>query len=165
MDNKHVGWIIIGMAALMIIIVFLYSAALKDIVSSSCTAVGHGDSCPMYETITKQNYLAFTIIGILVIFGVILITTKPNEKIVVKKIKERIVAERKPVDYTRLNNEEKHLVKLLEEADGGIFQSDLVDKSGYGKVRVTRILDKLEGRQVIERKRRGMSNFVVLKNS
>ena len=54
MDNKHVGWIIIGMAALMIIIVFLYSAALKDIVSSSCTAVGHGDSCPMYETITKQ---------------------------------------------------------------------------------------------------------------
>ena len=117
----------------------------------------------MYETITKQNYLAFTIIGILVIFGVILITTKPNEKIVVKKIKERIVAERKPVDYTKLNNEEKHLVKLLEEADGGIFQSDLEDKSGSGKVRLTRILDKLEGRQIVERKRRGMSNFVVLR--
>ena len=32
------------------------------------------------------------------------------------------------------------------------------------KVKVTRILDKLEGRGLVERKRRGMTNVVMLKN-
>ena len=44
-----------------------------------------------------------------------------------------------------------------------IFQSDLVEKTEFDKVKVSRILDKLEGRQLIERKRRGMTNVVVLK--
>jgi len=39
-----------------------------------------------------------------------------------------------------------------------------MEKLGIGKVGITRLLDKLEAKQIIERKRRGMSNIVVLKN-
>ena len=62
-----------------------------------------------------------------------------------------------------LDKEEKVIIKALENADGTIFQSDLVEKTQFGKVKVSRILDRLEGRGLLERKRRGMTNVVVLK--
>jgi uncharacterized membrane protein len=62
-----------------------------------------------------------------------------------------------------LNEEEKKAIVLLKEADGTMFQSDLVDKSGFTKVKITRILDVLEGKRLVERKRRGMTNVVILK--
>ena len=66
-----------------------------------------------------------------------------------------------------MKGEEKKLYELTEGAGGAIFQADLVEKSGFSKVKVSRILDKLEGRGLIERKRRGMTNMVVInmKNS
>jgi uncharacterized membrane protein len=39
-----------------------------------------------------------------------------------------------------------------------------MEKLGVGKVGITRLLDKLEAKQLIERKRRGMNNVVVLRN-
>ena len=54
------------------------------------------------------------------------------------------------------------MIRAREKSNGTIFQSDLVEKSDFSKVKVSRILDKLEGRQLIERKRRGMTNVVVL---
>ena len=46
-----------------------------------------------------------------------------------------------------------------------MFQADLIDKSGLGKVKISRILDRLEGKGLIERKRRGMNNIVVFKEN
>jgi uncharacterized membrane protein len=62
-----------------------------------------------------------------------------------------------------LSEEEKLIVNLLKESEGTIYQSELVDKTGFTKVKVTRILDRLEGKKIIERKRRGMTNIVILK--
>ena len=44
-----------------------------------------------------------------------------------------------------------------------MFQSSLVNETKLSKVKVTRILDRLEGKSLIERKRRGMSNVIILK--
>ena len=59
-----------------------------------------------------------------------------QEKIIFKKIKEKIETRRKTIDYSKLDKEEKVLVKVIEEAEGTIFQSDLVEKSGFDKVKV-----------------------------
>lgn len=61
------------------------------------------------------------------------------------------------------NPEEKMLVSLIIEKGGTIFQSQLVEKSGYSKTKVSLILDKLEAKKILERRRHGMSNAVVLK--
>ena len=45
-----------------------------------------------------------------------------------------------------------------------MFQPDLMEKLEIGKVKTTRLLDKLEAKQLIERKRRGMNNLVVLRD-
>ena len=44
-----------------------------------------------------------------------------------------------------------------------IFQADLIEKTGFGKAKMTRILDRLEGKGFVERKRRGMTNVVVIR--
>ena len=96
----------------------------------------------------------------MIIFGLLLIFSKPNEKLVVKKIKEKKI-ERK-VDLSSFRPEEKQVYNLVKE-NGAIFQADLIEKTGFSKARMTRIVDKLEGSSLVERKRRGMTNVVVLK--
>ena len=77
-----------------------------------------------------------------------------------RKIKER----KKKIDFSNIDKDEKKIVDLLLQEDNAMFQADLMEKLGIGKVKTTRILDKLEAKQIIERKRRGMNNIVILKN-
>ena len=61
------------------------------------------------------------------------------------------------------NADEKRIVKIIIDQGGTLFQSGLVEKSGYSKSKVSLILDRLEAKRILERKRRGMTNAVVLK--
>ena len=61
------------------------------------------------------------------------------------------------------NPDEQKIVSLIIEEGGTIFQSQLVDRSGYSKSKVSLILDRLEAKKIVERKRHGMSNAIVLK--
>ena len=70
---------------------------------------------------------------------------------------------KKKLDLGGLDKKEKDLVKLLQKENGGMFQADLMEKMEIGKVKTTRLLDKLEAKQIVERKRRGMTNIVVMK--
>lgn len=164
MENKQVGYIIIGMAAVLAAIVFLFNRALTSIVATSCS---HGVTCPMYGDIRTQTIISLAIIGIIVIIGIVLIFNKQKEKIIIKtkKVKDEVAEaqkEQKDENIKLLDSEEKAIYEILMK-EGSMFQADLVDKSGFGKVKVTRILDKLEGRSLLERKRRGFNNIIILK--
>ena len=158
MENKNVGYLIVGIAAVFLVIIFLFQSALREIVYLSCSM--DELSCAMYESIDKQTYLSLSILGLLIIFGFVLIFTKPKEKIIVKKIKEK----KKKLDLSKLDKKEKEVIEILEKENGTIFQAELMEKLETGKVGLTRLLDKLESKQIIERKRRGMNNVVVLRD-
>lgn len=59
--------------------------------------------------------------------------------------------------------DEKALYQLIIENNGTMFQGELVDLSGFTKSKVSLVLDRLEARKKVERKRYGMSNIVQLK--
>ena len=162
MKNKNVGYLITGISIVIGVIVLIFNVGLKNIVGETCT---HGPTCSMYDTIAVQTWVSLAIAGLVFVIGLFLIFNKEEVKIITKTKTKKIHVEkqRKPIDYSKLSKEEKVLVKIIEDADGTIFQSDLVEKSEFSKVKVSRILDKLEGRQILERKRRGMTNVVVLK--
>jgi uncharacterized membrane protein len=140
------------------VIIFLFQGALKDIVSLSC-GIEHGEFCPMAQTINQQTYLALGIVGILIVLGFVLIFSKPEERIIIKKVKER----KKKIDKSKLDSDERKVVSFLEKENGAVFQKTLMEKLEIGKVKTTRLLDKLEAKQIVERKRRGMNNIVVLR--
>ncbi len=157
MENKHVGFIVIGIAVVLIFIIFLFQGALNDIVTATCSM--ETTACPMTESINKQTYLALGVVGILLILGLVMVFNKPKERVIIKNIKEK----RKKLDLSGLDAKEREVIALLEKENGTIFQADLMERLGSGKVGITRLLDKLEAKQIIERKRRGMNNVVVLK--
>ena len=62
-----------------------------------------------------------------------------------------------------LRNGEKEIYKVVLESDGVVQQSTIVEETDLSKSHVSRKLDVLESRELVERKRRGMGNVVVLK--
>src|SRR3989344_5875348 len=157
MENKNVGFLILGISAVIIVIIFLFNSSLKEIVDATCLAE-HGSSCPMYSSIKQQTYLSFSIVAILIIISLVLIFSKQSEKIIIKKVKEKI--QKKKIDISGLRLEDKQVFKLVQE-NSAIFQAELIEKTGFGKAKVSRIIDRLEGRGLVERKIRGMTNVVV----
>jgi len=156
MKNRNVGYLIIGIAIIMAIIVFLFNNVIKENIGLTCT---HGPTCAMYTDLNIQTWISLVVVGIILIIGLFLVFAKESEKIVVKKVKEP----KKKIDLGGLDEKEKQAVKLIQR-EGTIFQADLMERLGIGKVGLTRLLDKLEAKQIIERKRRGMNNIVILKD-
>jgi len=159
MKNKNVGFLIIGIAIVMAVIVLLFNGVIKENIGLTCS---HGPSCEMYTDLRIQTWISLIIVGVVFIIGLFLIFAKESEKIILKT-KTRTIKEKRKINLDNLDSEEKNIVKILQEENGAIFQRTLMEKLGIGKVGMTRILDKLEAKQIIERKRRGMNNIVVLK--
>ncbi len=156
MKNRNVGWLIIGISIVIGIIILIFNLGLRNIVGQTCS---HGPSCSMYDTISVQTWISMAIAGLILVIGLFLIFSKEETRIITKTIKER----KKKIQVEGLDKDEKELVKILQEENGAIFQRTLMEKLGIGKVGITRLLDRLESKQIIERKRRGMNNIVVLR--
>jgi len=161
MENKHVGWLIIGIGVVMGVVVFLFNNLLKENISLSCT---HGPTCEMYTNLNLQTWMSISIVAVVIIIGIVIMLTKPKEKIVIQTKTRTIKEKKKEIDLSKLDTKEKETIKLLQDENGAIFQAELMERLEIGKVGMTRLLDKLESKEIIERKRRGMNNIVVLRN-
>jgi uncharacterized membrane protein len=62
----------------------------------------------------------------------------------------------------RLANKEREVYEALLDADGVLPQSDIVERTDLSKASVSRALDSLEVKNLVERKRRGMGNVILL---
>tara|TARA_Y100000310_G_scaffold309809_1_gene354316 strand:- start:260 stop:718 length:459 start_codon:yes stop_codon:yes gene_type:complete len=152
MKNKHVGLLIIAIVILFFIIVMSFNNALETIVNTSCT---HGASCPMQATLDTQKTISYTLMSLLLLIGIYIAFFMKNKKELIKEPIE--------INLENLQEEEKNIVNILQRDKGSTYQSDLIKETNLTKVRITRILDKLEGKGLIERKRRGMTNIIILK--
>ncbi len=163
MKNRNVGFLIIGIAVIIGILVLLFDSSTRNNISQLCS---HGTSCGMYDVVNTQTYISFVVIFVILLIGIVLVFTKESEKLVVKKIKP--YGEITPKKFSKkslssLSKEEAKIMNFLIENKGSLLQSEIVEKTNLNKVKITRILDSLETQNLIERKRRGMTNIVVLK--
>ncbi len=162
MNNKKLGIILI-VIVLLLAGTFWYvraefvKAQLDRIIDDSDGGCIHeGDTCPFQE-INKLNIptlLISVLLLILLSFGIYLMYKKEKKEI--KKSYSKILK--------TLEKDEKDIFKEILEEKGTVFQSELVEKTGLSKVKITRVLDRLEGKGLIERKRRGMTNIVILRH-
>jgi len=157
MKNKNVGWLITGIAVIIGVIVLIFNLGLKKIVGETCS---HGPTCSMFDTIAVQTWISLAIAALILVIGLFLIFSKENEKIVYKKVKDK----KRQIALAGLEKDEKQVIQILQKENGAIFQKTLMDQLGIGKVGMTRLIDKLEAKQLVERKRRGMNNIIVLRN-
>lgn len=174
MNQKHlgIGIIIASLIMLGAIISFrieLNNAAKKIVEQNEGVCVINGECIHEETAYPVQTYGGIIVASLLFALGVYLMIASQKSNAEFDKehykahMEEDISREEIEKRHSLLNEEEKRVIALLKEAEGTMFQSDLVDKSGFTKVKVTRILDVLEGKRLVERKRRGMTNVVILK--
>ncbi len=65
----------------------------------------------------------------------------------------------------RLQPDAKKIIELLEQNNGEQTQSELVNRSGMGKLKVSRIIRKLESVKLVKKHPYGMTNLVVIEPS
>ena len=167
MKNRIAGILVLGIAVLIGFIIFSFNQAMTTIVSTSCS---HGIECPMWGTIEFQTNLSIAIMIVIIIIGLYLIFFGKEEIRITrfKTVKQQIEPKKITKDNYKkvmesLDKDEKVILEKIISSQGTIFQSDLADNERFTKVKVTRILDRLEGRGLIERRRRGMTNVIILK--
>lgn len=156
-STKQLGIIIIVVSMALLFVLASFTIKLYDINTTQCSCLA--GSCPMGGNLPIEVYIGVTVVLILISIGSFLILKTKQAEMIGLDNKEKI----KKITKT-LKVDEKKVFETIIESDGAVFQSELVEKTGFSKVRVTRILDKLEGKGIIERRRRGMTNIVILKH-
>jgi uncharacterized membrane protein len=166
MENRKVGFLIIAISALIGFIIYSFNAAMSQIIATSCS---HGSECPMWGTLNFQNNVSLGVMVFVIAIGFYLVIFGSEKKVYTRVMRPQVRLN----DVTRenfegvikkLDSDEKQIFGHIIDEKGSVFQSSLVEKSGMSKVKVTRLLDRLEGKGLVERKRRGMINMVVLKH-
>jgi len=159
-SQKQASYLMVGASLLMLLmLVFIkLDSDKKDVFL--CEAVSTDpnltmDQCPAHqESSTLPIFVAF---GVNVI--VLAIALYPLAVPAIKEEPQKF----KKIDLSKLDPEEKTIYAILKQNNGSAYQSSLVKEAGFSKVRTTRLLDRLESKGIVERKRRGMTNLVVLK--
>ncbi len=158
LNQKNVGAILVGFSIILLVILTFIKIDVDKQGLFLCELVSEDPSlkmedCPVHKTNTSWFIvvsfgLAFLILGI----GLynIFVPARQEEK------------KKQAADVSKLDSDEKSVHALLLQHEGSMYQSDLIRETGFSKVKMTRILDKMVSKKIVERKRRGMTNIVVL---
>jgi uncharacterized membrane protein len=162
MKNQQSGYLIVGGGLIIGYIFYIFHKSIKDIVSVTCDNELECNSLISTGNIT----LIYIIIIIIILYGLyIILFGKEGYFKIEKKEEESLIPSKDYITIMEnLSEDENKILQKIIDAQGSIYQSELVKWSEFNKVKITRILDKLEGKNLIERKRRGMTNIVILKH-
>lgn len=162
MENKNIGWLIVGISIFIFIMIGIFHYGVNKAIGDTCSM---GPTCGMYDTLNIQTWLSLALGFVVLVIGIFFIFAKTPEKVITNTITKTITKKepKKKISLDGLDKQEKEVINIIQKEGGAIFQATLMEALGSGKVGITRLLDKLEAKQLIERKRRGMNNIVVLK--
>jgi uncharacterized membrane protein len=101
---------------------------------------------------------------ILVVAGITILQFEARtvERKVADEGRMKLAKARAHVISSLLSDDEKYVLGMVGSAPEGALQSDLVLKSNFSKVKMHRILKKLENKELIRRIRFGITNRVAL---
>lgn len=157
-NTRYVGAILIILSIALSLIMYNFLSTMLGMIDSGQVS----GSCSAYETcphiaVLNQAYVGYGLSAIIFAIGVFLIVYggKPEKPEGGKTNWDKVLK--------TLAGDEKLVYQKIADAGGVMFQSELVEQSGFPKAKVSRILDRLEAGRMVERKRRGMANAIVLK--
>lgn len=160
-NHKSVGSFLISFALILLFVLVVVKINTDKEESFLCKVVEASptltmDECPAHNSYTSWLILAAFAISFVVLgigFYMLFLPLK-------KELGSPAMVE---IDTSTMTEEEVQIYNLVKLNQGSMYQSDIIKQTARSKVKVSRILDRLEGKGIIERKRRGMTNIVILK--
>lgn len=164
MNLRHLGIFLVALALIFSLLTYLFK--LQEDQHLQQAALGKGTCFINGECIYEERSFALYLIAgavsaVALALGLYLAVA--GKRMGERKGEVRGSPRPKDIDLSQLDAEEARVCQFITERKGSAFQSDLVRELGLSKVKVTRILDRLESLGILERKRRGMTNMVVLR--
>lgn len=151
MDNKRLGFILIGICILLVIILFSFKIQLDNQKEDACGCAG---SCPMEDEFSWPMYIGVFVIGVLIALGVYLIFFEKSQKeiasVLERQKKVQSEEEKFSILLKGLSKEEKKIIKAVREQDG-ITQQTLRIRTDLHKSKLSIVLDGLEKKGLIKR--------------
>ena len=156
-NTRYLGIVLMILSIVLVVIMFNFSQTMLELIDS-----GQLGSCQEYEmcphvTVLNQTYIGYFLAFVIFVIGLFLFVyggkpVKPEGK------------EKKWGDTLKtLTGDEKDVYEKVIAVGGVMFQSEIVEQTEFPKAKVSRILDKMEARGLLEKRRRGMTNAIVLK--
>jgi uncharacterized membrane protein len=153
--------IALGLSIVAVILILLMTSFNAKVADLVCDCINHesGQNCPFRGTLPIEVYLDYTLSASLILMAAYLFVSDQ------RALKLSSMSERRWERVTSaLRGDEKTIYNLIASTDGVMFQSDIVKNTQFPKARVSRVLNGLEARNLLERRRSGMSNVIVLKS-
>ena len=158
LNKRKIGLIFVILSLLLLSVLVFVKSEIDSQEAFLCEAVHSNpdlemDQCPAHTS--NLSWLFVVAFGVAFLFlgiGIYIMFMPAQAKTVENK-----------VDLSKLDDDEKKIYGLLKQNEGSMYQSDIMKELEFSKVQTTRILDKLESKKIIDRKRRGMTNIVVLR--
>ncbi|MBI1970216.1 hypothetical protein HYS47_00560 [Candidatus Woesearchaeota archaeon] len=158
--SKTAGIALIALAIVLLVLLVFVKLDVDEQGQFLCKIVEENpdlsmEQCPAHGGGTSWLILvAFGVSFLILLAGVILLLPSRQQK------PQR---EFKDLDLSSLDAEEKMVYQILRQHNGAKYQSELMKETGFSKVKMTRILDRMTAEGILDRQRRGMTNLVVLK--
>lgn len=161
LSAKQLGFILIAISIVLFLIFLSYTFELMEAADIECKEIcgpDMGFSCPHARSIPLQSYIGFSVTFVLAGMGVFMVLSG-------KRYREELTEKERNLEKTMktLSDDERMVCETIRNSGGALFQSGLIEKTGFSKVKISRILDKLEGKNLVERRRQGMTNLVLMK--
>ena len=158
-DQRTIGILVVFFSVMLIGMMSLIKADFDNQGAFMCEVVAENpdlsmSQCPAHQSNT--SWLIFIVFGasfLILGSGIYLVFFPVNKE----------PGEFREVDLSKLGSDEKTIFGLLKSREGSMYQSDLITETGFSKVKITRILDRMAAKKILDRKRRGMTNIVVLR--
>jgi ribosomal protein S25 len=168
MDNKKLGFVLIGICVIFGFLVFMFNDALNEHAEGSCEceAMLDGGACPMDSEVPWQTYLGIILVAGLAALGLYLVFFERSQVAIMSALenhnKEQSGEERFRLLLKGLDNEEKKVVKAVKEQDG-ITQQTLRLRTDLHKSKLSILLDRLEKKGLVKRVVKGKTKQVFLR--
>ena len=173
MDQKRVGYAIIGIGILFIVVLVLFRMETDHLTESLMSL--SGGSCFLDDgtCVHEKNYTPL-IAGVVVVLitlslGVYLIFFARREgffekmhKNIVKGLSQATKKERLEILLSGLDEDEKRIILAVKDQDG-ISQTTLKFRTDLSKTKLSVILDQLSRKGLITKVKKGKINTVFLK--
>ena len=163
MNQRRMGIVIVAVSVIVLgLLLFLKIQSDQQLLSmcqNACGSEGTAESCSIDSCPYHQGENNSWLLGIMSV----LIAFLAGIGFYLALVKQEKVIEEKEYDISSLSEEEKTVFHYIQHHKEGVYQSRISKEFNLSKVQTTRLLDKLEGLGFIQRKRRGLTNIVLLK--
>tara|TARA_Y100000310_G_scaffold212686_2_gene213566 strand:+ start:1541 stop:2044 length:504 start_codon:yes stop_codon:yes gene_type:complete len=163
MDNKKLGFLILGIAAVVSVVIFSFMGSLRA--QGTTLNCNPSNECKQVQSMLGLSHVAIGLISFITALGFYLLFFSKGEEAILKRLEDekniQVNQNKFEIILKTLDENEKKVLHAVKEQDG-ITQSTLKFRTDMSKSKLSQILTDFEKKNLIKRIEKGKTYGVHL---